>query len=175
MRRGSAFDEAEPFFVDVWNATLEKGGYSYQVAQGSRRFETWERPLALWLGLGAAVRYASDIGMASIESRVRDLGKLLRDRLRAIPGVTVLDLGLPENQCGIVSFNVSGIGAVEVKKRLLEANVSVSASKMTSTMADMEKRGIEGVVRSSVHYYNMEEEILHAAEQVRSIAHDVRG
>lgn len=173
MRKGSEFDKAEPLFVDVWNASLAEGGDSYNVRRGSCRYETWERPLALWLGLGAAVRYARLVGMSLVEARVMDLGQRLRSLLRAIPGVTVRDLGLPQNQCGIVSFSVQCLSAEAVKERLLEANVSVSASKMTSTMADMAARGIESVVRSSVHYYNTEEELIYAAEQVRIIARGI--
>jgi cysteine desulfurase / selenocysteine lyase len=170
VRRGGAFASVEPVFLDIWSAALAAGGADYAVADGGRRFEAWERPVALWLGLGAAARYALDIGMPAIEARVLALGDRLRAEMAEVPGVVLLDRGRAGERCGIVSFNVRGVPAASVQRALAEAGVNVSVSGWGSTLRDMEARGIETLVRASVHYYNNEEDVRALVEQLRRIA-----
>ena len=47
----------------------------------------------------------------------------------------------------------------EIRCKLAEQKMNVSVSQADSTRLDMEQRGLAGVVRASVHYYNSEEEI----------------
>ena len=82
---------------------------------------------------------------------------MLRERLGAIAGVTVQDQG--QKQCGIVTFTVEGVASGVVKERLAVHDINVWTSPCRSTRLDMEARGLEDVVRASVHYYNTEEEI----------------
>ena len=51
----------------------------------ARRFENWEFSYALVLGLGAAARYALDVGVDVGGARAGSLAALVRGRLRAIP------------------------------------------------------------------------------------------
>ena len=67
------------------------------------------------------------------------------------------DLGSVKS--GIVTFSVMGIPAEEIKKGLRERKINVSVAQASGTLLDMEQRGIETLIRASVHYYNSEEEI----------------
>ena len=58
-------------------------------------------PYALVLGLGAAARYALDVGIETARDRARALAAYARERLAEVPGVRVLDRG-PE-LCAIVT------------------------------------------------------------------------
>lgn len=113
-----------------------------------RRFEFWESNVAGRLGLGVALRYAMDIGMQPIETRIRQLASLLRERLDNEPGVSVMDLGRAENQCGIVSFTVAGMDPGDVKEGLRLKSVYVSTSAAGSTPLDAESRALPTVVRA---------------------------
>ena len=53
-------------------------------------------------GFGIAVEYALSVGLDQIWERVQELAAYLRQRLRQVPGVTVIDKG--RRLCGIVSF-----------------------------------------------------------------------
>ncbi len=46
----------------------------------------------------------------------------------------------------------------------------MTVSTVASTRLDMERRGLDSVVRASVHYYNTEEEVGRFCEAVASIA-----
>jgi selenocysteine lyase/cysteine desulfurase len=54
---------------------------------------------------------------------------------------------------------VRGIDAAEVQRRLAQRHINVTVSQTEGTLLDMEERGLEAIVRASVHYYNSEEEI----------------
>ena len=111
------------------------------------RFEFWESNVAGRLGLGVAMRYAMDIGMGSIEGRIRHLAGSLRELLESEPGVSLMDLGRTEHQCGIVSFVVKGVDAGHVKQGLRSQGVFVSTSSAGSTPLDAENRALPTVVR----------------------------
>lgn len=171
MRKDSVFATIEPIFLDVHSARLQNDGSHFTVEKGpGRRFENWERPLALWLGLGAAVAYTLKLGIVNIEKRIRFLGALLRKRLADVPGVQVLDLGERGAQCGIVSFNVGGLSADDVNAALYQVGINTSVSKCTSTLNDMRLRGIDQLVRASVHYYNTEFEVERFINQIHRLA-----
>lgn len=84
--------------------------------------------------------------MRPIESRIRQLAGSLRKRLDDEPGVSLMDLGRAENQCGIVSFAVAGMDPGDVKQALRSERVYVSTSAAGSTPLDAADRGLPTVV-----------------------------
>lgn len=154
--RRQMLERLRPPMIDLraatWVATRE-----YELRPDARRFENWESYVAGRIGLGVAAAYALSLGIEAIEARVTGLAETLRARLAAIPGVAVRDLG--RRRCGIVSFTVAGKDAVGLKKALRSRSVNVSVSSLASTRFDMERRGLENLLRASVHYYNSEDEI----------------
>jgi selenocysteine lyase/cysteine desulfurase len=96
------------------------------------------------------------------------LADRLRRRLADIDGVAVRDKGAV--QCGIVTFDIAGMDCAEIKAALARQNVVVNVTHRQSTLLDMTQRGIESMVRASVHYFNTDDEVDHAAELVASIA-----
>ena len=103
-----------------------------------------------------------------IERRVQDLAALLRERLAEVKGVTVHDLG--RVRCGIVTFTCEGHSPGEVMQRLRAKGIAVRTVERSSTRIDMERRGLDELVRASVHYYNTEAEIERLCEAVRAIS-----
>ncbi|MFG1645220.1 aminotransferase class V-fold PLP-dependent enzyme [Amycolatopsis sp. NPDC049252] len=148
-------ERLEPAMLDlhsaVWTSPAE-----YVVDPTAKRFEVWERDFAAVVGLGAAIDYALGWGMPAIETRVASLADTLRTRLTGI-GARVHDVGV--KKCGIVTFSVEGTPAADVKARLAEARINVSVSSRTSAQFDFTARDLPDLVRSSVHYYNTEDEI----------------
>ncbi len=155
VRRG-VFDQIEPPFLDMQGAIMEQEG-SYRLVDDARRFETWESFVAGRIGLATAVRYAEAIGLEAIQSRIYALADLMRAALVRLPGVTITDLG--RERCGIVSFTKADETPDAIKNRLATAGINVSVSRRRYAMLDLGRRGLDAVVRASVHYYNTEAEI----------------
>jgi cysteine desulfurase / selenocysteine lyase len=154
--RRSVLERLEPPFVDL-HAAEWVARDRLVLRPDARRFENWEANYAGKVGLGVAIDYALSWGLDHIWARITALASMLRERLNALPGVTVRDPGA--ERCGIVSFTVDGHEADEIRQTLARQHINVTVSRLTSTRLDMEARGLTSVVRASVHYYNSEAEI----------------
>jgi len=154
--RSGFLDQLDPIFVELHSAPvvlLDR----YEFRNDAKRFETWEKNYANVLGMAAAAGYAMDVGLSAIWDRIRTLGEVARHSLGEIEGVTVRDLGAIK--CGIVTFQVEGRDALEVRDLLAERSINVSISTPLSAPVDMHERGIDDLVRASFHAFNTEEEI----------------
>jgi selenocysteine lyase/cysteine desulfurase len=140
----------------------------YVLRSDGKRFEVWEANYAARLGFGAAVDYALALGIERIAARVRALAEMLRERLGGMPGVTVRDLGTVRS--GIVSFTVRDVPAATVKTALRAAAINVHVSPARGTLLDMRARGLDELVRASVHYYNTETELDRLVHELARLA-----
>jgi selenocysteine lyase/cysteine desulfurase len=173
--RGSGFlyvkrevlERLEPPFLDnhAANWTAKE---TYDLRQDARRFENWENNYAAQLGLGAAVDYALDLGLENIAARIDSLAALLRQRLSAISGVTVADIG--RRKCGIVSLHLAGKDSAALQTTLRQRGFNCSVSTPASTLLDATARRLPDVLRASVHYYNTEEEIERFTSEIAKLA-----
>ena len=161
--RREILEDLEPAVLDLWGATWVAPD-RYEVRRDARRFELWEMNLAAKLGLRTAIDYSMAVGLGAIWVRVQSLGAGLRQRLRTIDGVTVHDVGAVQG--AIVTFNVDGLSPDEVRAALRRADINVSTVTPGSARLDMEGRGLSGLVRASVHYFNTEAELDACAEVV---------
>lgn len=161
--RRELVDRLEPPFVDLHSAEWT-GPDSYRLSPDARRFENWESFVAGRIGLAAAARYALWLGLDAIERRVTDLAADLRSRLEALDGVTVHDRGA--RRCGIVTFRRRGETAKALAVRLRALGINVSVSSAGSARLDLPARGLDDLVRASVHYFNTEEEVARFAAAV---------
>jgi cysteine desulfurase/selenocysteine lyase len=149
-------DRFKLLFMDGFSTpNLSQTGY--KVRPDARRFELYEKSRALTLGLGKAVDYALNIGVDRIWQRVQFLADTLRQKLAAIDGITVHDIG--DEKSGIVTFSLKNLDAQTVKVKLFEQNINVSVGLAKSTLIYMDKHHLASVVRASLHYYNTIDEI----------------
>lgn len=149
-------DQIEPPFADM-RAADWTSDQDYRLAKGARRFETWETYVGGRVGLMEAVRYARGLGLPAIEARVSGLAAELRRGLSDLAGVTVRDQGV--TRCGIVTFEKTGLSAKEIYEALRVQGINVSVSNRSSARLDFGARGLESLVRASVHYFNDEAEV----------------
>jgi selenocysteine lyase/cysteine desulfurase len=165
VRRG-VLERLEPPFVDLHAASWTSAN-SYAWRGDARRFENWETNYATKIGLAVAVDYALGWGLEAIRERTSGLAALLRERLGAIPGVRLHDLG--RELSGIVTFTVEGREALALKAALLDRRINVTVSQVEFARLDMEPRGLERLVRASPHYYNTEEEVDRFVDVLRGL------
>jgi len=143
-----------------WNEPRE-----FRLAEGAQRFENWEYNHAAWLGLGTAVDAMVAIGLDRVEVTVRRQADSLRAALEA-KGFPVFDLG--QERCGIVTTNVPGVAAPDAKGRLAAAGINVSVTTRDSTLWDFERRGLDDMLRLSVHMTSTDAELERAVNTLAS-------
>ncbi|WP_235971594.1 aminotransferase class V-fold PLP-dependent enzyme [Palleronia pontilimi] len=166
--RKDVIDRIDPPFIDLSSAT-RTAAHDFQLVEGAQRFENWESYVAGRVGLMRAVRYARDIGLRNIESRVIQLAQDLRDALSRINGVSVHDQG--QRKCGIVTFTKSGVDPADLANQLRALGSHVSVSAMPYARLDLEPRNFAALVRASVHYFNTGDEIAQFVEAVENSEH----
>lgn len=164
--RRSLIPQIEPVLLDLHAATWVAPD-RYDVRRDARRFENWESYVAGRIGFGVAVDYALGVGIEEGSARLRWLADRLRQRIAELPGGRVHDLG--KERGGIVTFTLDGIDAEIVKQYLSSERINVTVSSVASTRFDMERRGLDKIVRASVHYYNTEDEIETFIEALRRL------
>ena len=68
-----------------------------------------------------------------------------------------------------MTFSLKGTSATAVRQALQAQNINVWVSVASSTLLDLQARGIGELVRASVHYYNSEEEIERLTSALREL------
>lgn len=145
-----------PLYVDMRGA-LWLDDSAYRLVDDARRFENWEFPYALVLGMGAAAKYALRVGVEAASAYTAELSAYVRARLAEIRGVRVLDRG----QClsAIVTAEFEGYTADEIVNRLRDQAINTSATIREWAVIDMKDKGARTAVRISPHYYNTRREV----------------
>ena len=155
-----------PLFVDMRGARWADVD-RYTLVENAQRFEDWEFPQALVLGLGAAARYARGVGIGVGGRRAASLAATLRREVAAIDGVRVLDRG--REQCAIVTLDVRGWEAGDLVDELARRRINTTASLRWYGLIDFTSKGTTSALRISPHYYNTEEEIASVVGNLREI------
>ncbi|MEO1626405.1 MAG: aminotransferase class V-fold PLP-dependent enzyme [Bacteroidota bacterium] len=158
-----------PLFLDLRGADWKEKD-QFTVMNSARRYEYWEFPYALLLGLKEAVNYASKIGLDRIEQRVRYLANYTRQKLGELDFVRSQDRGA--RLCGIVTFTLDGHSKEDmqqIQRELIKEGVNLSSGR-SSALIDFDRKQIDWIMRLSPHYYNTEEEIDRCIEMLAHFA-----
>ncbi|POA42262.1 aminotransferase [Pseudomonas sp. MPR-ANC1] len=146
-----------PVQRDVLSAPWD--GQRFTLRNDARRFETSEVSLALLAGLANALEEHNRIGAISIRRRIEQSSRLLRERMQAIPGLTLHNLGAAQQQSGLIAFTLQGWDCVALKQALAARRINIGANGVAYTPLDMQARGLDSIARVAVSYLNTEEEI----------------
>lgn len=163
----NVLDQLDPPFIDLQSANWTADN-TYDLVPHARRFETWERYVAGQIGLGVATTYAIGFGMERIGNRICALAAQLRSELSGQTGVTLHDKGARKG--GIVTFALAGETPLQTKARLGGSRINVSVSSASSARIDLPHRGLDAVVRASVHAFNTESEIERFVKALASLS-----
>ena len=160
-----------PLFVDMRGAQWT-GTSQFVVADSAMRYEDWEFPYALVLGLGAAVRYARRVGIELAHERAWALAAALRNHLAQLDGVRILDRGA--RRSAIVTAEFSGVDAKELVDPLRKRGINTAASLRWFGLLDFSERDVVSALRLSPHYYNSNEEILAVTGAIEELVRAMR-
>jgi cysteine desulfurase/selenocysteine lyase len=131
------------------------------------KFEAGTPPIAEAIGLAAAVRYVSDLGMDAIAAHEHDLGTRADEALRSMDGVRVIG-PTPQHKAGIVSFVVDRIHAHDVSQGLDHEGIAVRAGHHC-TMPLHQFLGLSATTRASFYFYNTMDEVEQFIEAVAKV------
>ena len=124
--------------------------------EAPQKFESGTQNLAGVYGLGAAIRYLTEVGMAAIAEHSKEMVEYTERLLYDIKDI-VLYTPSEASPGGIISFSIEGIHPAEVEKYLDENGIAVRAGSMCSHLS-MERLGVSGVVRASFYLYNTKDD-----------------
>ncbi|ABA73000.1 aminotransferase class V-fold PLP-dependent enzyme [Pseudomonas fluorescens] len=157
-----------PVQRDVLSAPWD--GKRFTLRDDARRFETSEVSLALLAGLANALEEHNRLGAFAIRQRIAHLSNGLRQRLKAIPGLTLRNLGAANQQSGLIAFTLEGWDSVALKQTLAERRINIGANGVAYTPLDMQARGLTNIARVALSYLNTEEEIDVLLENLTELA-----
>ncbi|MGZ4289896.1 MAG: cysteine desulfurase [Gaiellaceae bacterium] len=121
------------------------------------KFEAGTSPMAVAVGLGAAIDYLTAVGFDAIAAHEHELAAYALDRMGEIPGITLY--GPPaERRTGIVSFNIDGVHPHDVAQILDMSGVAIRAGHHCCQPL-MQKLGVAATNRASFYLYTVQEEI----------------
>ncbi len=135
--------------VDV---TFEKTIYSEPPA----RFEAGTGTIADAVGLGAALEYLDEIGMANISEYEHELVQYGTAGLLTVPGLRLI--GTAREKASVLSFVLDKIPPEEVGKALDQEGIAVRSGHHCAQPI-LRRFGVERTVRPSLALYNTREDI----------------
>ena len=138
----------------IETVTMESSTY----APAPQRFEAGTPMTSQVVGLGAAARYLSAIGMDAVEAHERDLVAAAIEGLSGIEGVRIVGPTSMTDRGSPVSFIVDGVHAHDVGQVLDDDGVAVRVGHHC-TMPLHRRLGLAATARASFAVYNTAEEV----------------
>lgn len=94
-----------------------------QIAETAQRFESGSPNMMGIAALNASLGLLLDIGIENIQAKVIENAGYLIERLRELPGITVLTPTGPDRYAGIITFQKNDIDNIALYQHLQENNV----------------------------------------------------
>lgn len=142
----------------VWPTVVTSGWDDPK--RGASRFDRLsQRAWPLVLASGAAMDFQSAIGTDRIEKRVRMLHARLRQKISALPGVTVWTSPHAELCCALLGFSLPNLNNQAIVDTLLARH----GTYVRTIAYDL------NAVRVSTHHYNTEEQVDRLIEGLQDI------
>ena len=108
------------------------------------------------IGLGEALKFVTEVGMADIRAHELELLKYAHSEMEKIEGMRLF--GQAAEKSGAISFLVGDIHPFDLGTLLDHMGVAVRTGQLCAEPI-MQHYGISGLVRASLGMYNTEQEI----------------
>jgi len=137
----------------------------YNPAPG--KFEAGTGNIADAIGLGAALDYVAQIGLANISAYEHELLDYATRELSRIPGLRLI--GTAKEKASVLSFVLDGTSTEQVGKHLANHGIAVRAGHHCAQPI-LRHYGLESTVRPTLAFYNTAGEIDALARAVQELA-----
>lgn len=139
----------------------------FEPADLPAKFEAGTPPIVPAIGLGAAVEYLNQVGLAAIHQHEQALTTHAHAVLADVGGVHILGPA-PQQKAGIVSFVLEGVHAHDVAHQLDRSGLAIRAGHHCA-MPLHKRLGIIASNRASFYLYNTIEEVDRLGEALREV------
>ncbi|MBI3997901.1 MAG: cysteine desulfurase [Armatimonadetes bacterium] len=134
--------------------TLERSTYK----DPPHKFEAGTPNIADSIVLGVAADYLRGIGFDAITAHERDLTAYALERLRTVPGLTIVGPAEPVDRGGAISFTMDVVHPHDIAQVLDQEAMAIRAGHHCAQ--PLHRRfNIAATARASLHLYNTREEI----------------
>ena len=157
-------DKLPPFLTGgsmIEVVTMEKTTF----AAPPQRFEAGTQMTSQVVGLGAAVKFLSEIGMDNVHAHEQDLTAYALGKLNAIEGLTIVGPTSPEDRGAALSFQVEGIHPHDLGQVLDDHGVAIRVGHHCAWPVHR-TMGVQSTARASFYLYNTRDEIDVLAEAI---------
>ena len=163
--RAELLEQMQPFKGGgdmIHTVTFEKTTYNTI----PHKFEAGTPPIAVAIGLGAAVDYLAAIGMPAIAAHEKKLLDHATERLLDLPGVRIF--GMARHKAAVLSFGLEGIHPHDVGTLLNQEGIAVRTGHHCAQPL-MKRLGVAATSRASFAFYNTLAEVDALVAGVRSV------
>jgi cysteine desulfurase/selenocysteine lyase len=151
----------------IETVTMQRTTY----AAPPHRFEAGTPMIAQAVGLGAAVEYVTQLGIAEIREHEKQLTGYALDGLLTVPGLRIIGPADMIDRGAIISFTLPGVHPHDVAQVLDEQGVAVRAGHHCARPVCV-RYGIPATTRASFGVYTTIEEVdalVRGVENVREV------
>jgi cysteine desulfurase/selenocysteine lyase len=151
----------------IETVTMEKSTF----APAPARFEAGTPPIVEAVGLGAAIDYLTDIGMAAVQAHEQEITAYALEVLSSVPTLRIFGPTTPEGRGGTISFALEGIHPHDVGQVLDDEGVEVRVGHHCARPVCV-RYGVPATTRASFYVYTTTEEVdalVRGLERVRKV------
>jgi len=155
--RRALLDELPPFLGGgemIETVTLKGSTY----AEPPHKFEAGTPPIAEAVGLAAAVRYLTDLGMANVRRHEKELALYALDALSAVSGLRIIGPRTPVSRGGALSFTLADLHPHDVGQVLDELGIAVRVGQHCAAPV-CARYGVPATTRASFYVYTTTAEV----------------
>ena len=146
----------------IATVTMEKSTW----APLPHKFEAGTPAIVQAIGLGAAIDYVTDIGMAAIAEHEHDVLTYATQRLSAIDGLRIY--GTAPSKAAIVSFTMESAHPHDISTVIDRAGVAIRAGHHCA-LPLIDRLGVPALARASFGLYNTRAEVDALAESLEAV------
>ncbi|HWL34780.1 MAG TPA: cysteine desulfurase [Frankiaceae bacterium] len=155
--RRALLDELPPFLGGgEMIETVTKNGSTY--AEAPHKFEAGTPNIAEAVGLAAAVRYLSDVGMDEVLAHEKELVSYALPALESVGGLRILGPRTAVSRGGAISFSLADLHPHDVGQVLDELGIAVRVGQHCAAVT-CTRYGVPATTRASFYLYTTTEEI----------------
>ena len=133
------------------------------------KFEAGTPNFVGMIGMGEAIDYLNEIGMAEVEAYEKLLTKVAIHKLKTVPGLRIIGPEGAEKRGSVLSFTLTGVHPHDFSTYLDAKGIAIRAGHHCAQPL-MNKCGLVATGRASFAFYNTTEEIEFLVEELTAAA-----